>query len=1276
MKNPSTLVLIAVLGVAVPHRAATFTVVNTNDLDAGSLRQAILDANATPGADVIVFNIPSGGLTISPASALPPLTEPVTIDGATQPGFAGAPVIEIAGASAGAGVDGLTLPTSNSVIRALIINRFTRDGIAIAEGANNTVEGCYLGLNRAGLTDQGNTRNGIYLTNAANNTIGGLAVSNRNYISGNNQSGIHIGGAAATNNLVLGNVIGLNLNQAAIANSVDGIRLNAPLNRIGGSASGARNLISGNTGQGIEITPQGLGAVIQGNYLGTDATGALDRGNTLDGILVSAGGVVIGGAGAGEGNLISGNNGDGIELNGASATNAVVLGNTIGASEDGATGLLNNGHGVLITGGSRGNLIGGVLPGQGNRIAFNGADGISVAAAVANTNNTFRGNAIFSNSDLGIDLGATGVTANDPGDADGGANQLQNFPLLTAVTNTGSSVSIAGSLNSTPGRIFTLDFYGNSLFDPTGYGEGEVHVGSASATTDASGNATFSVLFPVAVPTRYFSATATDPHGNTSEFGPVVTAQGVLPATTFTVINTNDSGPGSLRQAILDANAAITDGADRIHFAIPGAGPHLIAPLTELPLVTDPVFLDGYTQAGASPNTLATGNDAVLRIRLDGNAAPSGVPGLTLWGGGSTVRGLAITRFRGATGHGLSVRSAGNVIQGNFIGVGTDGLTDLGNAGDGVWIGGGNNLIGGAAPAARNLISGNSGDGIEINGVAASGNTVQGNYLGTRASGTLPVRNDGHGIQITASASGNTIGGLGAGEGNVIAFNGSTATFDGVFVASGTNNPLRGNLIFENSGLGIDLGANGVTLNDAGDADTGANQLQNFPVLASVTTNSAPAVTITGALSSAANTGYALDFYANAQIDLSGHGEGQFRLGSTEVTTDGGGQAAFSLTLPTALPGRFVSAMATDPAGNSSEFARWVIAVDADPPTSTNNRAADFVFIIDASGSMAGEIAAVRSGLGSFVGSLNTNEIDARFAVVLFGGTPELVLNFTTDQLVTESAFDLINVSGAVPGIQNNHNVNPEAGLEAIRIVLNAAATNGLMRNNVGGDGPLVFRPDARKNLILVTDENSDLPFYAANRQPGQSGTEPPTTLTAPWQAEIDATAQAVIANQAFINMLINPAATPSRFQYGDPAQSASDPNFLNFDPDLTLTNLVSAGYGRSLEAQVLAAGLIGRTFNITVVDTTNFVANFFAAKIEEIIDNPIPPPRLNIAPLHQSVRLTWTTNSAGYLLVTNRSLLLTNQWGVLTTNYGIIGTNYAVTNSTDDALRFYRLRK
>ncbi|MBL7049462.1 MAG: VWA domain-containing protein [Nitrospira sp.] len=282
-------------------------------------------------------------------------------------------------------------------------------------------------------------------------------------------------------------------------------------------------------------------------------------------------------------------------------------------------------------------------------------------------------------------------------------------------------------------------------------------------------------------------------------------------------------------------------------------------------------------------------------------------------------------------------------------------------------------------------------------------------------------------------------------------------------------------------------------------------------------------------------------------------------------------------------------------------------------PSSAAVVKSDFVFIVDATGSMGGEIAAVQSGLTGFVSGLNLAAIDARFAVILYGGAPELVQDFTSSGAATTATFGQISVNGAVGGFQNNHNVNPEAGLEAIRIALGTATNNTLLRTNIGGgSGNLVYRNDARKNLILVTDEDSDRPFYAANREADQTSLDPPANIAGTgWQTEVDNTAADVLANKAFVNMIINAGDTPAKSQYGDPAQDVSDADFLNFDDAATLTNLGNAGFGSSLEAQILSGGLIGRTFNIADINSQDFIDNFFAAKIEETIINPpvVPEP-------------------------------------------------------------------
>ena len=409
----------AVAGLAPPlQAAATYTVTSTNDSGPGSLRQAILDANASPGADLINFAIPGSGVqTISPQSPLPPITEAVTIDGYTQPGavcssWPYSPLIELDGTNAGRS-NGLTIAADTVAVRGLVINRFNGNGIAVTAGS---------------------------------------------------------------------------------------------------------------------------GAEITGNFIGTDPTGASARPNgsgvsTFRRIGEPSPRALIGGTGPCARNLISGNGG-GVLLLGIPTTNNRVWNNYIGTAADGSTALGNALGGIIIEQASN-NELGGTEPNRGNRIAHNGRAGIFIIGYVA-TGNAIRGNAIFANGDVGIDLGATtndGVTANDPGDADtANANLWQNFPELDAASTT---ARIAGTLNSTPNMTFSIDFYASPACDPSGYGEGEIYLGSTSATTDAAGNAGFAADLAVAAPAGSFiTATATDPQGNTSEFSRCL--QAVQPAPTAT----------------------------------------------------------------------------------------------------------------------------------------------------------------------------------------------------------------------------------------------------------------------------------------------------------------------------------------------------------------------------------------------------------------------------------------------------------------------------------------------------------------------------------------------------------------------------------------------------------------------------------------------------------------------------------------------------------------------------------------------------------------------
>jgi CSLREA domain-containing protein len=408
---------------------------------------------------------------------------------------------------------------------------------------------------------------------------------------------------------------------------------------------------------------------------------------------------------------------------------------------------------------------------------------------------------------------------------------------------------------------------------------------------------------------------------------------GALEVQKYTVTTTADSGAGSLRQAIIDNNTA---GNGLIVFNIPGAGVQTITPLSTLPFLTKPVNLDGYSQPGARPNTLATGSDAVLLIELSGvNAvAPPGsfVDGLHLTASNCCVRGLVINSFSGY-GITLELLARNNWINGNYIGTNAVGTAALGNHFSGLFIfnfGVSNNLIGGRTPGARNLISGNGGPSISISADpgGTTANRVEGNYIGTNAQGTAALGNRGDGVQIVGAGE-NIIGGAAPGAGNLIAFNGGAGV--GIFNIDlfPFSNAVLGNSIFDNSALGIDLYStptNGVTPNDTGDGDTGPNGLQNFPVLTSASSDGS-STTIAGTLNSTANRTFTIQFFANIDCDSSGHGEGRFYLGQTSVMTDDSGNAPINTTLSAVVAGgSFITATATDADSNTSEFSACITA--------------------------------------------------------------------------------------------------------------------------------------------------------------------------------------------------------------------------------------------------------------------------------------------------------------------------------------------------------------
>lgn len=440
------------------------------------------------------------------------------------------------------------------------------------------ISGNRIGVNAAGTASVGLQVEGVRVYVTENNIVGtdGNGVSDAlegNLISGHSDFGILVQQTGALSNVIAGNKIGTDLaGMSAIPNGYNGsprggIYLGGYGNRVGSNLDGVsdeleRNLISGNTfvsSSGILLQyvdqPGAVPNSIIGNWIGVDASGlaALPNNYGLSGASGAMNGLVI------RNNIISGHTYDGISL---TMNNASVTGNLVGVGADGVTALGNGQHGINLSGSD--NIIGGTGPGQVNIIANNGTSSAfysGVLVGITALRNTIRGNRIYANSRLGIDLRwPDGVNINDLGDPDTGANNLQNFPIITfAQAYNNGATRIQGALNSHPNTLFTVDFYYNTAPDPSGHGEGEFYLAEAQVMTDASSNAVFDVFLPVTLPPNvHVTATATHPDGSTSEFSPAYAAGGTVDVP-LAGLSATYTGLGFVSNAIT-FSASVTNG--------------------------------------------------------------------------------------------------------------------------------------------------------------------------------------------------------------------------------------------------------------------------------------------------------------------------------------------------------------------------------------------------------------------------------------------------------------------------------------------------------------------------------------------------------------------------------------------------------------------------------------------------------------------------------------------------------------------------------------------
>ena len=861
-----------------------------------TLRAAIRVANDLAGPDTIKFNIPGSGVqTIAPATALPNITSKVTIDGTSQPGYSASPLIEIQGSLAGNGVNGLVfLGASNqSTVKALTINRFEQAGV-LFQSSENRIENSWIGLSADGLSAGSPVQGAGVRILSADNHVGGArnGAAANNLIAGNAVAQVFLETLNATRNKIKGNNIGLNVSGIPPeGNFLTGVLL---------LQAGSNNTIGGNTAADINIiTADATGISI-------DNTEAFDNQNTIAGnrilgcgtgvSIVNSGGNTIGGDFGAGSNHIGGNSSFGITID-DTVDEALaflvdenkVFGNLIGISPE--YQMFGNGTGVGIIKGTN-NSIGSGQPQHRNIISENSSAGVGLNPGAKL--NLVLGNYVGTN-------------------ADG-----------TSESGNGSGVMIRGNQNTVAGNLISGNQYGVSVqsFEtnpaPLGNTVQSNRIGLA-----ASGDEEISNQIGVFLLEGKTIVTGNTISGNTAE--------GILILSNENTITSNMIGTD------VTGNSAVGNGDGGVRIAgtlntvigntISGNknGVNITRAIPNEPIPTNNVVQGNFI------GTNATGTAPVPNtengVEVGNNAIDNKIGGLTSGAGniisGNGMAGILVQHLGG----GGAIAPFETKIQGNSIGTDPSGTAAIPNTGSGVYIRGGiSTRVGGTGsdmPAARNIISGNGGDGIRIadNGIV---NRITGNYIGVAADGVSALGNTGNGVTIASGSASNIIGGPETNAGNTIAFNANGVVLSPDAVAGNLIYPKRN---YDNALLGIDLGGDGVTPNDPADADVGPNKLQNYPtfvfsisggnLIVNYKVDSAPENSAYGTngiyveFFEADSTGAGRDFLGSDSYLLSDYSSGS--PGSRKKNLGNAAALGFA-------EGDTMTATATDADGNSSEF--------------------------------------------------------------------------------------------------------------------------------------------------------------------------------------------------------------------------------------------------------------------------------------------------------------------------------------------------------------------
>jgi hypothetical protein len=856
--------------------------------------------------------------------------------------------VQIFGGSSNNTIGGTT-PAERNVISAN-----AGSGVAIQDqGSNdNLVEGDYIGVDSSGEIGLGNLDDGVSIFGGASgNTIGGTAQSAGNLISGNGLTttfgGVDMSGSGTSGNLVEGNLIGTDVTGTIAVPNDGGVGIfgGASGNTVGGTTSAARNIIAGNTAyNGVGINGAGTNDnLVDGNYIGTDISGTAVLSNAEWGVAIVAGASsnTIGGTTQGAGNLISGNGtagaaaygGVGISDSGTSGN--LVQGNLIGTDVTGSLAL-PNGAGVQILNGASANTIGGSTTGSGNVVSGNNGDGV-VMSDQGTSDNLLEGNMIGTDVTGQVPLGnaGAGVSVLDNADANtiGGSTTAAGntiaangsglgVAVAAAITPAASGSEVApGSdarpgidINGVNGAVVQSNTLGGSFF------HGTETMANAGDGIRIEGGATNTLVGgPQSDQGNIIS-------GNAENGIEIIGAN----TTSTTIQNCIIRSNGSVAADVLSNGVLIALGAhaNTIGGSADG-GTNCIYGNSGDGVVVTGVGTDQNVVAGSwiglNPHGVAVANGG------DGVLIASGAQGNTV---GGTVSGAGDVISGNSAGNGIAIVGDGtnaNVVECNKIGTDPMGNGPLPNGGDGVLIGSGaqHNIIGTVAENVSNIISGNIKSGVVITGRGTSDNALIRNVIGFNGQMTLPVPNGRDGVLIDQGAESIAVGGTNSGEGNVIAGNaGNGITVGDSATDTAQENAILGNSISENGKLGIDLGNNGVTLNNSS-GHTGPNLFQNFPVLSLATIAPAPfdsteVLSIMATLTAAPNSTYRVEFFANASADPAGYGEGRKYLGSCEVPIGPLGMKSFKVQFVeppgVVAVGQSITATATDPAGNTSEF--------------------------------------------------------------------------------------------------------------------------------------------------------------------------------------------------------------------------------------------------------------------------------------------------------------------------------------------------------------------